>query len=210
MDKHGILIADDHPVVRSGIRKTIERLENVEVLAESGDGEETMSLIKDLRPDILLIDISMPSLSGLEVLERTRKEFPEIRVALISVHDDEEYVIRAIEEGATAYIPKNSNESELLKAIKMVMKGETYFGQELNEVLINGIKKKSQYVKKGLTEREHEVLRLIVKGLSSKEIGERLFISERTVHTHRNNIMKKLKVNNVVELCRTALDKELV
>lgn len=202
-----VLIADDHSLVRAGLRLLIDGIKGVRAIGEAGDGDEALRLIHKLKPDVVLLDIKMPSLSGLEVLKRSVEEFPEVRIIILTVHQTEEYAAYAFRCGALGYVPKTAASNELELAIKTVAAGGTYISPQLphrnpldhlgRSDLHNGIA--------ALTPRQREVLRLIAEGQSTKDIALTLNISAKTVESHRSQLMDRLNIHDVAGLVRYAI-----
>ena len=212
--KHRIrlLVVDDHPVVRRGINLCLAKQERIEIVGEAGDGREAVRKARELHPDIILMDIDMPQMSGLAVTELLHKELPGIKVLILSMHGSTEYVLRILQSGARGYVLKNAPSEELSRAIDVVQAGETYFSADIARVALN------QYVRgngdtqsaPSLTNREREVLILIADGLSNKEIACQLGVGVRTVETHRERIMRKLDIHNVAGLTKFAIAQGLI
>lgn len=205
------VLADDHGVVRSGIKSLLESEGDIQVIAEAENGQEALKQVKAHAPDIAIVDIRMPVMNGLEAAQKIRQEAPKTRVLILSMHDDEDYVIQSVESGASGYLLKGSSKEEFLKAIRTVCAGEKYFSADVSRVFINNYlnarKPKEPEVRDeqqpyDLTKREKQILRMLSEGISNKEIAEKLNKSIRTIETHRFNIMKKMRVNNVVELLK--------
>lgn len=206
-----ILLADDHALVRAGIRALLNRIEGVDVIAEAGDGHEALQLIKELQPDIALLDVTMPGLSGLEVLEESKKQFPDLRVIMLTVHDAAEYAMQALRAGAAGFLPKSAAADELQLAIEVVSRGETYVSGEVSRrTLLEYSKGPTEHPLARLTPRQREILILIAEGLSTKDIGRRLNISAKTVESHRAQLMERLDIHDVASLVRYALKMGLV
>jgi DNA-binding NarL/FixJ family response regulator len=208
-----ILLADDHALVRAGIRALLSTIEGVEVIAEAGDGREALQLIRELQPDIALLDITMPGLSGLEVLEESKKQFPDLRVIILTVHDAGEYAMQALRAGAAGYLPKSAAANELQVAIKIVSRGETYVSGEVSrKTLLEYSKGATEHTHflANLTPRQREILTLIAEGHSTKDIARRLNISVKTVESHRAQLMERLDIHDVAGLVRYAIRKGLV
>ena len=212
INKIKVVLADDHSVVRKGIRLMIDNDKDLQIMGEASDGTQALSMIKMHQPHVLVADISMPGLSGIELTALINKEHPDTKVLILSTHNDEEYISRSFEAGALGYLPKDSNEPQIIAAIKSVSKGDVYYTPEVSNILTQSLIKKKRTLGENheLTEREREILKLIVEGLSNKEIGDQLFISVRTVDTHRRNIMEKLEARNTADLVRKALEEKLV
>ncbi len=212
MNEVKIIIADDHALIRNGIKTMLSRNAEYKIVAEAENGKQLIELATKLLPDVILADISMPEVNGFEALSELKSLLPDIRIILLTMHEEPEYIIKAARSGANGYLLKNVDYEELHRAIETILTGQKYFNLHVSSILTEELHRKSdadQFQEK-LTERESDILKEIVKGLSSKEIGDKLFISSRTVDTHRNNLMKKLSVHNTAELVRLALEKGLV
>ncbi|MDN3690542.1 response regulator transcription factor [Cyclobacterium jeungdonense] len=216
MEKIKVVLADDHLVVRSGIKNLLENEGDIEVIGEASNGEEALTVVEKLKPDLLIIDIRMPVMNGLEATKRLTQSTPSARSLILSMHDDEDYILQSIESGASGYLLKDTSKEEFLKAIKTVHQGGKYFSGDISQVLVNNYltfkdrkvtNKTSGVNQYEITKREKQILKMIAEGIANKEIAEQLGKSIRTVETHRFNIMKKLKVNNVVELLKK-IDEE--
>jgi DNA-binding NarL/FixJ family response regulator len=212
MNPTRILIVDDHALVRAGICALAERIDGVEVVGEAGNGAEALRLIKELKPDLVLLDISMPEASGFEVLARQAKEFPEVRVIVLTVHDAEAYAIRAIREGAAGFLLKSAAAVELKEAIETVTRGQTYISPELakKSLLAYGNASTDRARLETLSPRQRQILTLIAEGASTKEQARRLNISAKTVETHRAQLMDRLNIHDVAGLVRFAIKMGLV
>ena len=204
-----LVVADDHLVAREGIVYLLSGATGVKVVGEANNGGEAIKLVENLQPDILICDISMPDFNGIELLKKLEESGQEVKVLILSMHKDSEYIMKSFEYGALGYLPKNADEGELIKAIETIHKGDRYLTQEVSNVLAQSMLASKSTVKYNLTSREKEIINNLVKGLSNKQIAAELFISIRTVDTHRTNIMKKLKVKNVASLVKLALSENL-
>jgi len=204
-----ILIADDHLVAREGIVYLLSGSPGIEIVGEANNGREAILLIEELKPDLLICDISMPDFNGIELLKKLEESGRDVKVLILSMHKDSEYIMKSFEYGALGYLPKNADEGELIKAIETIHQGERYLTQEISNVLAQSMLASKSTVKYNLTTREKEIINNLVKGLSNKQIAAELFISIRTVDTHRTNIMKKLKVKNVASLVKLAMNENL-
>ena len=204
-----ILLADDHQVVRVGLRALLEAEADFKVIGEATNGLEAKDLLERLRPDVLIIDMMMPQLNGLEVIRQVAQLSPQTRAIVLSMHSNEGYVLEALRHGAAGYVLKQSNMDELVKAVRTVMNGLAYLSLELSQRAIESYREKAENSFKDaydtLTNREREVLQLAAEGRTNAEIAERLVISQRTVEMHRGNLMRKLNLNNQTELVRYAL-----
>jgi DNA-binding NarL/FixJ family response regulator len=204
-----VMLADDHTLVRAGIRALLEKLPGVEVVGEAGDGREVLKLVKLHRPDVVLMDIAMPGLNGLEAAARLAREFPDVRVIILSMHDNEEYVWRALKAGAAGYLLKKAATTELATALQHVTHGEVYLSQEIStqlpkNFLLDGIAKRKSPLEQ-LTGRQREILQLIAEGQNTKGIAEVLKVSPKTVEYHRMKLMGCLNVHDIPGLVRFAL-----
>ena len=207
-----VLVADDHPVVRKGLQTCLARQSNMRVAGEAADGDEALRKTRELRPDVVLMDISMPGMNGLAVTEVLRREMPQIKVLILSVHNNKEYIFRVIQAGAHGYVSKEAPPEEVLRAIESVYGGEPFFSEDiaraaLNEFVSSG-GKKEPFAQ--LTSREREVLVLIAEGQSNKEIADKLGIGVRTIETHRERIMRRLNIHSVAGLTKYAIANGLV
>jgi DNA-binding NarL/FixJ family response regulator len=216
MDKIKVLIADDHKIIRVGLRGLIELSKDIEVVAEAENGTEVIELVKRVKVDVVLMDIDMGHTSGIETTQQLKKEHPEINVLGLTMHEEQEYIIEMLEAGASGYLLKNTGLEELLTALRTASKGDSYFSQQVSATLLQAItRRKTPYPSTNnhlspLTEREIEVLRLITEEFSNPEIAEKLFISIRTVDTHRRNLLEKLQVKNTAGLVKYAIEKKLI
>jgi DNA-binding NarL/FixJ family response regulator len=201
------VLADDHALVRAGIRALLERIQGVKVLAEAGDGREALELIKKLNPDIVLLDIAMPVLSGLDVLREVTASFPQVRAIILTVHETEEYAVYALRSGAAGFVPKSAASEELELALKTVSRGERYLSPEITKhaVLDHALEASARPMSVDLTPRQREVLKMIAKGYSTKDIARSLEISAKTVETHRAQLMDRLQIYDVAGLVRYAI-----
>src|SRR5690349_5439572 len=206
------LIADDHALVRAGIRALVEKIKGISVVGEAGKGSEALKLVKELKPDLVLLDITMPDGTGFDVLHRLSAKYPGIRVIVLTVHEAGEYATRAMREGASGFLPKSAASTELEQAIHAVMRGELYISPETsrkNQVeREKGRKKRDQLA--NLSPRQREVLRLIAEGRTTKQIAQTLEISAKTVETHRSQLMERLNIHDVAGLVRYAIIVGLV
>jgi DNA-binding NarL/FixJ family response regulator len=213
MDKIRVLIADDHTLVRAGIRALLQGLEGVEVVAEAGDGREALTLVETHRPDVLLTDIAMPHLNGLELAARVAQELAQTRVIMLSMHASEEYASRALQAGAAGYLLKDSGLAELEIAVRAVARGETYLSPAVSKHVIADYLRRTGGLPTELdrlTPRQREVLRLIAEGETTKAIARKLGVSAKTAETHRAQLMERLEIHDVAGLVRYAIRVGLV
>ena len=207
-----VLVADDHPVVRKGLQTCLARQPHIKVVGEAADGDEALRKTRELSPHVVLMDISMPGMNGLEVTEQLRKEAPEVKVLIISVHKNKDAIFRVIQAGAHGYVSKEAPPEELLRAIESVYEGGAYFSEEIARAAL------AEFVKNGgkkepfarLTSREREVLVAIAEGKSNKEIADKLGIGVRTIETHRERIMRRLNIHSVAGLTKYAIANGLI
>ena len=209
-----VVIADDHSVVRQGIRGVLEEVDGLEVVGEAGDGGEALALVADLAPDVVVLDVNMPEKSGLEVTMELREEAHPARVLILSMHDDPEYVLQAVRSGADGYVLKDVSPAELRDAVAAVHEGRDYFTARVTQQLSVALRKEIEEEQlrtrlDSLTNREREVLLLVAQGLTNREIGEQLEISPRTVETHRERVMGKLRIRTVAGLTRFVVEHGL-
>jgi DNA-binding NarL/FixJ family response regulator len=203
-----ILIADDHPLLRAGIRALLENIPQVEVLAEAANGQEALAAVEAHRPDVVLTDIAMPIMNGLELATLLSREFPEIKTIILSIHSGEEYVCRALRSGAAGYLLKDSGTAELRLAIEAVARGESYLSPAVSkQVIADYIRRTGSEARPPelLTTRQREILRLIALGQTTKAIARTLGISVKTVETHRAQLMERLDIYDVASLVRYAI-----
>ncbi|MDE3051173.1 MAG: response regulator transcription factor [Nitrospirota bacterium] len=208
-----VLLADDHALVRQGIRSLLEKLDDVEVVGEVGDGRKALELSKTLQPDIVFMDITMPGLNGLEAVIRMKKECPATRVIMLSMHAGEEYFQQALESGAAGYLLKDADRMELELAIRTVMRGDTYLTPTVAKYAVEAYRQRKegdQGPLASLSSRQKEILQLIAEGYANKEIAQRLDLSPRTVETHRAELMERLNIRDVPGLVKLALRAGLI
>ncbi|MBE0595256.1 MAG: response regulator transcription factor [Gemmatimonadales bacterium] len=206
-----VLVADDHAVVREGIRAVLASTPDFEVVGEAGDGADALARALELEPDVLVLDLSMPKMSGLTVAERLRAEHSAMRVLILSMHDHPEYVLQAVRAGASGYVLKDAQPDELRAAVRAVHDGREYFHPATARQLSTALREESERadrrsVVEQLTRREREVLVQVARGRTNKEIAAELGISPRTVETHRDGIARKLKMRSVADLTRFVLE----
>jgi two-component system, NarL family, response regulator NreC len=209
-----IVLADDHHIVRQGFRSLLENQEGFSVVAEAGDGLEAVKITTNMKPDVLVVDLVMPCLSGLEVTRQIAKLSPNTKAIVLSMYMDEPYVIEALQNGAWGYVLKESNISDLVKAIREVADGRHYLGSPLSELAIAAYREKTKNLSldpfNTLTTREREVLQLVAEGHTNSDIAAKLFISHRTVESHRASMMQKLSLASRVDVVAYATKRGLV
>ena len=205
-----VVLADDHALVRAGIRALLERIDSVEVVGEVGDGQQALDMIAELKPDVVLLDLTMPGLSGFEVLKETAEKFPTVNMIVLSVHDSEEYAFHALRSGAAGYLPKSAASVELEVALKRVASGEQYVSPSIAPETTLEFSQEQTETPTGLTPRQLEVLTLIANGSSTRDTARALNIAVKTVETHRAQLMERLNIHDVAGLVRYAIKKGLV
>lgn len=208
MDKIKIIIVDDHTVVLDGLKKLVESNEKFEVVATAQNGEEAIKMVDIFHPNVVIMDLDMPVMNGIEATKRISEQFPETKILALTMHHEKAVVNKLIKNGALGFVLKNVDQEELIEAIEKVADGKQYIGSNMtmnllqNESTELSKSKELLHSAANLTDREIEILKLIAQGLTNKEIGEKLFISHRTVDTHRTNLQKKLNVKNIAGLIR--------
>jgi two-component system, NarL family, nitrate/nitrite response regulator NarL len=203
--KTRIMLVDDHPLFLEGVRERLLRSERIEIVGQATSAAEALARLESLAPDVVLLDISLPDMDGLTLISRIRRENIQVKVAVLTMHSEKEYVLQALRAGAQGYLLKSSPSSELLQALEALQQGKRFFSSGLPERVIDALAEEPTSEPHRLTQREREILRLVSAGLSSKEIAERLNIGVRTVEKHRENCMKKLGTHSVVDLTRMAI-----
>lgn len=209
-----IMLVDDHEIVRAGLRMLLQTQSDIEIVAEASSGSEAVALAQTHQPDVVLMDVTMPDMNGIEATRQLKQSCPTVTVLALTIHEEEEYFFKMLNAGASGYIPKRAAPEDLLRAIQTVAKGEVFLHASVATALVK------DYLQRGhsaagpelsmLTEREQEVLTLIAGGLTNKEIGEQLGISPKTVARHRDNITEKLNLSSRAELTRYAIQKGLI
>ena len=221
MKKTRIIIADDHSVVRSGLRLLLQSSPDFTVVAEAEDGEEAVALVDRHKPDVVVMDISMPKLNGIEATGIMKQSNPELKIIILTVHEDEEYVYQMLRAGASGYVLKSAGKKEIFAAIESALSGERFFSPGISKLIIEGFIKRDKeqlqaqeqlqmHSKQQLTKREIEVLQYIAQGFTNRKIAEALFLSIRTINTHRTNLMQKLDIHDTARLVRYAIETGLV
>lgn len=210
-----ILLADDHAVVRSGLRALLQQQDGLQVVGEASDGREAVALVENLQPDVVVMDLTMPNLNGVEAARQITSKFPQMAVVILSMHSDEAYVLRALKAGARGYLLKEAAEADLISAIRAVQQGKAFFSPAVSKVLVQDYIRQLQdrdiedsY--ELLTPRERELLQLFAEGKSNKDVANMLNLSVYTVETHRGNMMEKLGLHTVPELILYAVRKGVI
>ncbi|MEI7662588.1 MAG: response regulator transcription factor [Bacteroidota bacterium] len=217
MSKIRIFLVDDHQLVRDGIKALLLSDDNLTILGEASSGKECFEKIALESPDILILDISLPDTNGIEITRRITSEYPEIRVLILSMYTNEDFIFNSVKAGARGYLPKNTSREELLTAIRTIYEGDEFFADSISRIMLKSYVRKAkeddtmpQRDTIPLTAREIEILKLFAEGYINKEISDKLDISIRTVETHKNHIMKKLELKSTVELIKYAIRNKIV
>jgi DNA-binding NarL/FixJ family response regulator len=216
-NKIKVLIIDDHQIFRDGISSLFNEAEDILVIGYASDGEDALEKIDQLDPDVLLLDISLPKMTGFDLMKIVNKKYPDIKILVLSMHTKDEYIYEAMNAGAFGYLPKqNTSKDELLNAVRTVFKGEEYLNEDMTRVMQKSHSIKSPMssdFKKSfntLTKREREIVSLVVEGLTNQEIADKLFVNIRTVETHKTNILQKLQLKSSVDLVKFAIKNNLL
>lgn len=212
-----LMLVDDHSIVRNGIRSLLEQVEDFEIIDEATDGEEALEKLKNHQPDIIMMDISLPGMSGIQTTQVVSRLYKNVRTLMLSMHNNEDYIMRSVEAGAYGYILKDSSSDEMIKALQTIHSGEKYFSSPVANIILNGYMsqlkktdKNSRLRRSKLSKKEKEILQFLVDGMSSREIAEKLQLSVRTVDNHRANMMRRLQVKNAAELVKMAVEEKLI
>lgn len=209
MSKIKVLLADDHILIREGFKSLLGKNDIFEVAGEASNASELIKLVSTSSPDVILVDITMPGLSGLEAMEQLKEENHYLKFIVLTMHEEREYVLNAIKKGASGYLLKNVERMELEKAIKVVHEGGKYFSPFVVNILAESVAKPDT-AQMEMTPREKEVLQMVASGLSTKQVADKLKISMRTVESHRINMLKKFKVSNTAELIKKAMEMHII
>lgn len=211
MKVYQVLLADDHVLIRHGIKKIIESEPSLEVVGQVGDGLELLNMMKEVTPDIVLLDISMPNLRGIEAIGEAKKLCPDVKILILTMHKSKQYLCHAMSAGADGYVLKEDSDTELLTAINQVLKGNIFISpvlsKELTSAEVDLCIKNKNFPSEPLTPRERQVLKMVAEGRTSRDIAELLSISTRTVEHHRANLLKKLNISNTADLIKYAIHK---
>jgi DNA-binding NarL/FixJ family response regulator len=205
-----VVIADDHGIVRSGLRLLLEQQPDIEVVGEAADGAEARDLAIAERPDLAILDVKMPKLTGLQATREIREQAPDVAVLILSMHDDERYLFEALKAGASGYVLKRQADEDLLDAVRAVPRGEPFLTPDAQRALIKDVLERGPDQADELTPREQEVVKLVAEAHTNREIAEILHLSEKTVESHRANAMRKLGMRDRVELVRYAVRRGLI
>jgi DNA-binding NarL/FixJ family response regulator len=209
-----VLIADDHEIIRFGISTFLSSSEDIEIVGEASTGEECLQLFQETHPDICILDIGMPDKDGIETAKEIRGFKEETKILILSMHINEDILREALEANVNGYLLKNTEKADLLHGIRAIIKGQQVFSDPISDLMkesfLNRTNQSKNFDYQEITKREQEILQLIVDGLTSKQIAEKLYISPRTVDTHRANLMEKLDLNNIADLVRYAIQNNLV
>ncbi len=217
MKKIKIILVDDHQLVRDGIKSLLNGINDLQIIGEASDRIELYQLLTSLSPDLLIMDISLPGISGIEITKTICQDYPGIKVLMLSMYNSEDFIFNSIKAGAKGYLPKNTSRKELLEAIYAIQSGEDFFSESVSKTMLKSYVRRATDDEKSieksseiLTTREIEVLKLYVEGLINKEISDKLNISIRTVETHKNHIMRKLGLKSTVEMVKFAIRNKIV
>lgn len=212
MDKINVLIADDHRLVRDGLKTILSSSQDIQVVGDASDGLEALKKVDALQPDVVLLDLSMPKLDGMETARRIRKEHPKIKILMVTMHEEEEYSLKMVRMGVSGYLVKDSTALEVMEAIRSVYRGKAFFSPQISKILAESYReavvgKEDPYER--LNDREREILQLITEGHTNKGIAGILCISPKTVDNHRTNLMRKLAIHSTADLVRWATKRGL-
>ncbi len=217
MEKIKIILVDDHRLFREGIKALLSGIDDIGIIGEASDGKELFTKLEALHPDIIIMDISLHGMSGIEITKKIYMDRPDIKVLILSMYNNEEFIITSLKAGAKGYLPKTTSRKEMLEAIYAINSGEVFFGEDINKIMLTSYVKRATDDEKPedksseqLTAREIEILKLYVEGFINKEISEKLDISIRTVETHKNHIMRKFGLRSTVEMVKYAIKNNIV
>ncbi len=216
MDKKRIIIAEDHTILRAGLKALLESNPNFEVVGEADNGRDAIRRVAELKPDLIIMDLSMPGLSGIDAVKDIRDRYPEVKALVLTVHSEEEYVLSSLEAGANGYVLKDATHIELIAAAERVLAGKTYLSPEITEKVVNSYLQANKNSQEpatkwdSVTQRERQILKLIAEGHTNKSMAAYLCISVKTVEKHRANLMKKLDLHSVSALTTYAMEKGII
>ncbi len=214
MKRIKIILTDDHQLFRDGIKSLLENTKRIEIIGETANGKELLDLLKQTVPDILILDLTLPDMSGIEITRQVTHDYPGLKVLILSMHNENEFVVNALKAGAKGYLPKDISKHELLEAISNINDGEEYFSKSISDAFLRKFVQRTRVGLQGknpvLTPRETEIVKLVAEGLKNQQIADKLFISVRTVDAHKNNIMKKLNLKSNIDIVKFAIKYELI
>ena len=213
--KRKIVLADDHKILREGLKSLLNTTEDLEVIGEAADGREAIRFVENCHPELLLLDISMPKMNGISVIQELKSRIPEVKILVLTIHESDDYILESFRSGGDGYCVKDANSSELLTAIRSVLDGKRYLSPSISHMVLTGFLDDRKKVKlysswDMITQRERDILKLVGEGYKNKEIANYLCISQKTVEKHRSNIMRKLNVHTSSALTAIAIEKGLV
>ncbi len=217
MEKIKIILVDDHQIVRDGIKALLIDSEDIDVISEAASYNELREKLKLQDPDIIVMDISLPEMSGLEITKLLTETYPHLKVLILSMYTSEDFIFNAVKAGAKGYLPKNTTRIEIIEAIHAIYNNEEYYSESISSVMLRSYVQKAktadEYAEKAkykLSQREHEILKYFAEGLSNQEIADKLFISIRTVESHKNHVMQKLELKSTVELIKYSIKNKII
>jgi len=211
-----IILTDDHQVVRDGLKSMLNGVPDIQIIAQAATGKELYEILTKKKADVLILDIELPDISGLEICSKVSDDYPDLKILILSMYTGEEFIFKALAEGAKGYLPKNTTRDELVEAIRSIAGGNDYYSPMISEIMLKSYIKKAKSrnsVDKDLAElskREVEVLKMLAEGIPNYEIAEKLFISIRTIESHKSHIMQKLELHTTAELVKFAIRKKLI
>ena len=217
MNKIKIILVDDHQLVRDGIKSLISDSFGIDIIGEASNSVELFKQLHQVMPDVILMDISLPNMSGIEITKILKKDYPKIKILMLSMYTSEDFIFNGLKAGINGYLPKNTTRDELLLAIEEVYNGREYFSKSISNIILKSFVNSAKYGNNAnddkmsiLTKRETEILKLVVEGVSNQHIADQLFISIRTVETHKTSIMKKLELNSTIDLVKFAIKNKII
>lgn len=217
MNKIKIILVDDHQLVRDGIKSLISDSFGIDIIGEASNSVELFKQLHQMMPDVILMDISLPNMSGIEITKILKKDYPKIKILMLSMYTSEDFIFNGLKAGINGYLPKNTTRDELLLAIEEVYHGREYFSKSISNIILKSFVNSAKYGNNAnddkmsiLTKRETEILKLVVEGVSNQHIADQLFISIRTVETHKTSIMKKLELNSTIDLVKFAIKNKII
>jgi DNA-binding NarL/FixJ family response regulator len=214
--KINIILTDDHQVVRDGLKSMLFAAPDIQIVAQASTGRELFEILRHNKADVLILDIELPDISGLEICSKVSIDYPEMKILILSMYTGEEFIFKALAEGAKGYLPKNTSKDELVEAIRSIAKGKEYYSPMISEIMLKSYIKKAKSRNsvdrdlEELTKREIEVLKMLAEGIPNYQIAKNLFISIRTVESHKSHIMQKLELHTTAELVKFAIRQKLI